>query len=115
MPPRVRFKIWVEDDDGVILSEWRVRLLEAVEETGSLAKAAAVVGVPYRTAWERVREIEAALGETMLVSESGGATGGGSRLTPAGLDLVNRFRQVNAGIEELVRQRFDDELRERLG
>ena len=37
----VRTKVWIEQDGEVMLSDWRVALLEAVEETGSLAEAAA--------------------------------------------------------------------------
>lgn len=105
-PPRVRAKVWIERGDDVLLSEWRVALLEAVEEAGSLAAAANRLGVPYRTAWQRIKESEERLGLPLLATESGGAEGGGSRLTPAGRDLVARFRRVTAGVADLVEQRF---------
>ena len=108
--PRVRSKIWVERGDHVLLSEWRVELLEAVEETGSLAAAAATLGVPYRTAWDRIKEAEERLGVRLLRTESGGAEGGGSRLTAEAQDLVARFRRVTAGVAELVERRFREEL-----
>lgn len=110
--PRVRSKIWIERGERVLLSEWRVELLEAIAETGSLAAAAARLDVPYRTAWERVRETEASLGVRLLATESGGAEGGGSRLTAEARDLVARFRRVTAGVAELVERRFRDELDE---
>jgi molybdate transport system regulatory protein len=112
---RVRSKVWVEQGEAVLLSEWRVELLEAVEETGSLAAAAAKLGVPYRTAWDRIKDAEERLGVRLLRTESGGADGGGSRLTPEGRDLVARFRRVTAGVAELVERRFRDELGELLG
>jgi len=112
--PRVRLKVWIEDDAGVLLSDWRVALLEAIEATGSLARAAERIGVPYRTAWERVRQIEAALGVDLVEAGSGGREGGASRLTPAGRDLVARFRALTAGLEETVAERFATDLRDRL-
>lgn len=112
--PRVRSKIWIEDDEGVLLSEWRVALLEAIEATGSLARAAERIDVPYRTAWERVRQIEAALGVGLVEAGSGGREGGASRLTPAARDLVARFRAVTAGLDESVDERFDTHLRDHL-
>lgn len=112
---RVRSKIWVERGDDVLLSEWRIELLEAVEETGALAAAAARLGVPYRTAWERIKETEGRLGVRLLRTESGGADGGGSQLTAEGRDLVGRFRRVTAGVAELVERRFRDELGDVLG
>lgn len=103
---RVRAKVWIERGDDVLLSEWRVALLEAVDATGSLSAAAGRLDVPYRTAWQRIKESEERLGLPLLATESGGAEGGGSRLTPEARDLVARFRRVTAGVAELVEQRF---------
>jgi molybdate transport system regulatory protein len=111
-PLQIRSKIWIERHDDVVLSEWRVDLLEAIDATGSLSRAAAQMDVPYRTAWERVKETEAAVGVRLLESESGGAEGGGSRLTPAARDLCRRFRRVSGGIQEVVSRRFAAEFGE---
>ena len=113
--PRVRAKVWVEHGDAVLLSDWRVALLEAVDKTGSLAAAAAQLDVPYRTAWHKVKEIEERLGVRLLRTESGGADGGGSSLTDDARDLVARFRRVTAGIADLVERRYLAELGDRLG
>lgn len=112
--PRVRLKVWIEDDAGVLLSEWRIGLLEAIATTGSLARAAERVGVPYRTAWERIREIEGALGVDLVEAGSGGREGGSSRLTPDGRDLVARFRALTSGLDDTVSDRFAADLGERL-
>ncbi len=113
--PRIRLKVWIENERGTVLvSEWRVALLEAVEETGAMARAAEAVGVPYRTAWQRLREMEAALGVTLVETASGGSEGGGSRLSADGRDLVQRFRRVTAGLPETAQERYDAHLRDRL-
>src|SRR5262245_25564327 len=98
----IRSKIWIERGDNVVLSEWRVGLLEAIEAHGSLSRAAEALDVPYRTAWERVKSMESELGVRLLETESGGASGGGSRLTPQARDLCSRFRRVSNGIQEVV-------------
>ena len=64
------------------------------------------LNIPYRTAWERVKETEAQLGMRLLESESGGADGGGSRLTPEARDLCRRFRRVASGVQEVITRRF---------
>ena len=110
--PRVRSKIWIECGSRVVLSEWRVDLLEAVAETGSLARAAEKLGVPYRTAWDRIKQTEERLGVRLLETESGGVEGGGSRLTEEARDLVGRFRRITTGVTELVERRFRAELGE---
>ena len=101
-----RAKLWLEIGGEIALSEWRVTLLEAVEETGSLARAAERLSVPYRTASHKVREIEEHLGVRLLEGQSGGIEGGRSRLTPEGRELVDRFRAFSAGLDEWVDAHF---------
>lgn len=111
-PLAIRSKIWIERGGDVVLSEWRVSLLEAVDAHGSLSSAAAALDVPYRTAWDRIKAMETELGTRLLESESGGADGGGSRLTSEARDLCRRFRRVSGGIQEVVSRRFATEFRE---
>jgi molybdate transport repressor ModE-like protein len=110
---RARLKVWIESEDGrVALSEWRVMLLGAVVEHGSLVAAARALGIPHRTAWERIREMEGCLGVQLLETTSGGQRGGGSRLSPAALDLVARYQQLRAGLDDLVLERFEGSFRD---
>jgi len=104
LTPRV--KLWLEIGDGLALSEWRVALLEAVERTGSLARAAERLNIPYRTARYKLREIERHLGLTLLEGQSGGADGGGSALTPAARELIARWRAFSNGLDPIVAERF---------
>jgi molybdate transport system regulatory protein len=105
---RPRLKVWIETEDGrVALSEWRVTLLQAVAEHGSLVAAAKALGVPHRTAWQRIQEMEAALGVRLLETVSGGPGGGHSTLSPAARDLVRRYQALHAGLDDLVERRFE--------
>ena len=63
-PLEIRSKIWIErrGRGDVVLSEWRVELLEAIDAHGSLSRAAEALDVPYRTAWERVKATEGEIG-----------------------------------------------------
>ena len=101
-----RSKLWIERGGKVVLSEWRVRLLEAIDQTGSLAKAAEVMNVPYRSAWQRMKKSEERLGIRLLDTQSGGADGGGTTLTEAARDLIRRYHRFSDGIAELVDERF---------
>jgi len=110
-----RAKIWFERDGKLVLSDWRIELLAAVGETGSLTRAAERLQVPYRTAWSKLKEIEEQLGIRLLETQSGGAGGGGSLLTPEAHELITRFRRVRDGVAELVRVRFQAEFAAWLG
>ena len=110
---RPRLKVWIETEDGrVALSEWRVMLLQAVAEHGSLVAAARSLGVPHRTAWQRIQEMESSLGVQLLETTSGGVGGGRSSLSPAAQDLVQRYEDLRAGLDDLVGQRFQKGFRE---
>jgi molybdate transport system regulatory protein len=108
MEPRA--KLWVEQDGKLVLSDYRVRLLALIEETGSLADAAEALHLSYRRAWGKVREIEENLGVKLVESAAGGAGGGGSRLTPEGrryVELYERFRDaVNRDLANEFRRAF---------
>jgi molybdate transport system regulatory protein len=103
-----RSKLWLEVDGRIALSGWRVELLEKVEATGSLAAAAEQMGVPYRTATYKLREIEANLGVRLVATRSGGATGGGSHLTHEAHEYIRRWRAFSADLDAWVAIRFRD-------
>ena len=78
------------------------RLLEQVEETGSLNKAAARMELSYTKAWHVLKRSEKELGFSLLVREVGGREGGGSALTPQGRDMVRRYRAFCQEAEEAL-------------
>lgn len=106
MSLKPKTNIWIEKDNRVVLSLWRVRLLEAIQETGSISAAASKMGVSYRRAWEKVQECETRLGFKLVDTQTGGSGGGGSNLTPEALDYIERFKKFTAGLDELISEKF---------
>jgi molybdate transport system regulatory protein len=105
-----RQKLWLERDGRVVMSDYRVRVLELVAETGSLAKAATVMGLSYRRAWGKVKELEANLGMPLVQSEVGGAGGGHTALTLEGQALVNAYHRFQERLATELAQAFETEL-----
>lgn len=108
-PLRLRVKVWLERGDEVVLSEYRARLLEAIDRHGSVAAAAAALHLPVRTAWKKLREMEAAAGIPLLDSGSGGATGGTTTLTEDARVMVKAFRRLSRPVTGAAERRFADE------
>jgi molybdate transport system regulatory protein len=102
-----RFNLWVETEGGVVLSAWRVRLLEAIQVSGSIRAAAERLDIPYRRAWEKVHEMESRSGLRLLDTEVGGEGGGGAHLTDEARDFVERFHRFEAGLEEEILRRYE--------
>jgi len=98
--------LWIEIDDQVVLSRWRVELLMAIADTGSISGAAERLSIPYRRAWEKVHEMEQRLGVALVETQTGGQGGGGARLTPVARDYITRFQQFSEGIDLYVQKHF---------
>jgi molybdate transport system regulatory protein len=105
---QVKANFWIEKDEQVVLSTWRVKLLEAVAETGSISAAAEHMNISYRRAWDKIHESEERLGVRLVETQTGGAGGGGSQLTEAALDYVRRFREFTTGLNSIIQQRFEE-------
>jgi molybdate transport system regulatory protein len=102
-----KFNLWLENESGeVSISTWRVALLKAVAETGSISGAAAVMKVQYRTAWQKINEMETRLGQKLVETQVGGSHGGGARLTSQAEDYVWKFDRLNAEIEKTVLAKY---------
>ena len=98
--------LWLERDGQVVLSVWRVQLLEAIDQTGSISAAAERMQVQYRLAWDRLDEMERGLGLRLVDRHAGGAGGGGGHLTAAGRDLVDRFNVLAAAVDGCLAAQF---------
>ena len=99
-------KLWLEHDGRIGLSDYRVRLLELVRDTGSLSDAAAQMRLSYRRAWGKVKELEHNLGIALVQSEAGGAGGGHTRLTAEGEALVARFLDFRDRMEQALAREY---------
>ena len=108
-PIEAHAKVWLERDGEVVISEFRAALLHAIAEEGSVASAAVRLRLPYRTAWKKLREMEAAAGVALLDSGSGGSHGGGSALTPVARELLSAFQRLNDPVSDLLEVEFDRE------
>ena len=69
-------------------------------------------GVPHRTAWQRIQEMESSIGVRLLETISGGVGGGRSSVSPVAQDFVRRYEAPRAGLDDLVGERFHNGFRE---
>jgi molybdate transport system regulatory protein len=102
-----RLKLWVEQEGRLVMSEYRLRLLEYVQETGSLAQAASRMRLSYRRAWGKIKELEQNLGIPLVHSETGGAGGGHTTLTPEATDLLMRYREFQQRMDRALAQEYE--------
>jgi len=76
--PVVRFRIDFAEHSSV--GPWKICLLEAIRDAGSLSLGAQNIGMSYRRAWLLVESLKQAFGEPVTVASTGGMPlGGGDR------------------------------------
>jgi molybdate transport system regulatory protein len=92
---KIKSRIWIEVGDNVLLGEGRVRLLKAVDATGSLSKAAKSIGMSYKKAWTLIDAVNKSAKEAVVVTSIGGQNGGGTIITPYGKNLIGAFEKIN--------------------
>ena len=102
-----RYNLWLEVEGEVVFSLWRADLLRAVAASGSISAAAEELQIPYRTAWQKIHEMETRLGKKLVETQTGGQHGGGARLTPAAEEYLERFERFAQDMERFVVDSFD--------
>ena len=106
---KIAYKVWL-DSNGKAFGEGPYRLLRNVERTGSLWKASAEMGMSYSKAWRLMRNLEKRLDFPLLERHVGGASGGGSFITPQARDLLDRYEKfredVQASLEKIYKKHF---------
>ncbi|MGE0726303.1 MAG: winged helix-turn-helix domain-containing protein [Alphaproteobacteria bacterium] len=81
------------------LGPGKIRLLELIGEQGSISAAGRAMGMSYRRAWLLVESLNQAFRAPVVASRHGGSGGGGAALTPAGRELVRRYRRLESAAE----------------
>ena len=99
--------------DGALLSgELRIAgrldarffaLLEALHATGSINRAARTAGLSYKGAWLLLESACNLANEPLLETLTGGAGGGGTRLTEAALGLLRAWQALQVEHRDFVR------------
>ena len=92
---KIKSRIWIEVDGHILLGEGRVNLLKAIDETGSLSKAAKSIGMSYKKAWSLIDAVNKRAEKPVTTSSIGGKGGGGAELTAYGKSLVIAFESIN--------------------
>jgi molybdate transport system regulatory protein len=103
--PTVSLKLRFPNDAA--LGPGKIRLLELIAETGSIAAAGRAMKMSYRRAWLLIDELNGMFDTPLVASRLGGAAGGGASLTSRGNDVVRRYRAIEARATTAARIHLD--------
>jgi molybdate transport system regulatory protein len=93
--------------DQKALGPGKIRLLELIEETGSISAAGRAMDMSYRRAWNLVDELNSTFAEPLVRSQPGGSRGGGARLTPVGTEVIRRYRAIETSTKTHAKAHLD--------
>lgn len=92
----VRLTVRVDFGADRALGPGKIRLLEAIGKTGSISRAGRALGMSYRRAWLLVDDVNRCFRAPVVTTQPGGAQGGGAALTSFGLELIEKYRAIEA-------------------
>jgi molybdate transport system regulatory protein len=98
----------VDLGSGRALGPGKIRLLELIEETGSISQAGRKLGMSYRRARLLVDDMNNCFCDPVIEARPGGAHGSGATLTAFGQMLVERYRAIEAGALVATRKHLSD-------
>lgn len=99
---RIEGRFWLQRDEQPFLGRGRVELLERIDSCGSIAEAARLMGMGYKTAWDNVDAINNLAEQPLVERQKGGKHGGGTRLTAYGKEVIALYRELESAHSRLL-------------
>ena len=84
----------------------KIRLLEAIERTGSISQAGRTLGMSYRRAWLLIDDMNRCFRHAVVSARPGGSQGGGAVLTEFGAELVADYRAIETAAAVAAKKRL---------
>lgn len=98
----VHARFWIIGKEGSYVGIGRITLLEKVKVLGSISAAAKDMGMSYKKAWQLIDEMNRMFSEPLVIKEQGGKSGGGTRVTYKGEEVIEEFRRIEGELVEFL-------------
>ncbi len=104
----VKFRLWIEKDNKPVFGDGRYELLKLIGKTGSINRASKSLKMSYRKAWGDIQLMEERLGISLVETKTGGAKGGGAKLTTDALRILKKYQEFRKDLDEIVNEKFKE-------
>jgi molybdate transport system regulatory protein len=106
----LKHQIQLISSGDIIIEEEGFILLREIEKEKSIVAASKNMGISYRKAWGLLRDIESALGFSLVGKRRGGKAGGRTTFTNEGKELLDAYTTLISDLEssgkEVIRTFF---------
>jgi len=96
-------RLWLRKSEHSFLGKGRIELLEQIERTGSISKAAKAMKMAYKAAWDSLDAMNNLAEEALVDKSTGGKGGGGTRLTPYAKRLIETYKVIHEEHERFLK------------
>ena len=84
------------------------QFLSLIDHTGSMQTACRQMHMSYTKGCKMLKAAEKQLGYPLLITQSGGAEGGSSRLSAQARELLDRYFQMEKELNETAKRLFEN-------
>lgn len=103
----VKGSIWIDCDGEKFFGPGPVELLERINETGSINQAAKQMQMSYKKAWEIINMLNSSSALPLVVTQTGGSSGGGSVITDEAKAIIDWYRQLRERFSIFLQKETD--------
>jgi len=105
---KARLTLRVDLGEDRAIGPGKIRLLEAIRDTGSITQAGILLGMSYRRAWLLVDDMNNCFREPVISAQVGGTHGGGAALTVFGIRLIDQYRAIEVEAHAATAARLNE-------
>lgn len=103
---RIGFRMKVFVGDEAYLGKGPIDLLMAIDQEGSIAKAAKSTNLSYRKAWQLVENMNRMATQPLVEKKLGGNRGGGASVTPTGKAILSQYLLLELEVDRFIQDKF---------
>ncbi|HLY68966.1 MAG TPA: hypothetical protein VKR53_04510 [Puia sp.] len=96
---RVNGSLWIECGSRKFFGPGPMELLERIEASGSINKAAKQMGMSYKKSWEIINRLNKNAARSLVETKAGGKKGGGSSISPEAKQLIAQYKKMRKKFE----------------
>ena len=104
----VRLTLRIDFGSSGALGPGKIRLLEAIQKTGSISQAGHSLRMSYRRAWLLVDDLNRCFREPVVTTKPGGTRGGGAALTRFGREVIKKYRAIETQATSAAQRQLHD-------
>lgn len=100
----IRVRCWITIAGEKHFGPGPAELLERIQQSGSISKAAEAMGMSYKKAWDMVEHMNVKGSKPYVITQKGGSKGGGTELTDTGKSVLASYYKLKERIDKIVQE-----------